>query len=179
MIRINLLPPLQRRPKYPANWIIGFISALIFVSCTALYCYNVFVIWNLERQITESQNQYELLRPTQQAMDSAGSAQQVINAKTNILTGLTTERKPWAPIITHLAAITTPRVWFTEVGETDKDTLKVVGIADNYQELATFLQHLEQDGMFVDPSLIQADNSPNQALVGTRYEITFKLKGMK
>lgn len=179
MIKINLLPPSERIPKYPIKRIIGLISCLVVISFTAIYCYNAFVIWNLERQITVTQNQYELLKPTQQAMLNAGNKQQTINAKNNILTSLTSERKPWPPIINHLAAMTTPRVWFTEISEADKETLKIIGIAADYQELAAFLRNLEKDKMFSDPTLVHADSSPSQAIIGTRYEITVKFRGMK
>lgn len=179
MIRINLLPPSERRPKYPFKLIVGLVSCLIFISCATVYCYNALVIWSLERQITDTQNRYELLKPTQQAMISSGSKQQTINAKNNILITLTNARKPWPPIINHLAAITTQRVWFTEIGENDKETLKIIGIAADYQELAAFLRNLEKDEMFAEPTLVHADSSPNQAIIGTRYEITVKLKGMR
>ncbi|MGI6091433.1 MAG: PilN domain-containing protein [Veillonellaceae bacterium] len=179
MLRINLLPLSERSPKYPIKIIIGLVSCLLLISFTAIYCYNSFIIWNLERQITETRNQYELLKPTQQAMIYAGNKQQTINAKNNILTTLTNERKPWPPIINHLAAMTTPRVWFTEISEADKETLKIIGIAADYQELAAFLRNLEKDKMFADPMLVHADSSPSQAIIGTRYEITVKLRGMK
>lgn len=179
MIRINLLPLSERRPKYPAKWIIAIISSFIFIICTAVYCYNTVVIWNYEQQIVEAQNQYELLKPTQQAMIYANNKQQVINAKNNILGTLTNERKPWPIIINHLAAVTTPRVWFTEIGENDKGSLKIVGVAADFQELALFLHNLEKDEMFTEVTLNQADSTPNQAVTGTRYEIIVKLRGIK
>lgn len=177
MIRINLLPPAERQPDWPLNRLFAIIGSALAIILLLVYCSTVFMIWQKERQLTEERNQYELLRPTEVAMKTAVTKQQTISAKNAILVNLTNERKSWPPLITHLAMLTTPRIWFTELGAVNKDAIKIVGLADNYQEIATFLQRLEQDGIFAEPSLVQAEiMSDNKA---TKFEITVKLKGIK
>lgn len=179
MIRINLLPPYERQPSLPINRLFLIAGCIFFIVLIAIYSYDVIYIWHNERQIIEARNQYELLRPTESVMLAANSKQQNIQAKNNILVNLTKERKSWPPIITHLASLTTPRIWFTELGSTDKDTIKIIGLADNYQELATFLQRIEQDSLLAEPSLVQAEAASNHATPATKFEITVKLKELK
>lgn len=179
MIRINLLPPHERQPSWPLQRLFIMIGCIVSVLAVASYSYGVIYIWHTERQIVEARNQYELLRPTESVMSVANSKQQNIQAKNNIMVNLTKERKSWPPIITHLASLTTSRVWFTDLASIDKDTIKIIGLADNYQEVATFLQRIEQDSLLAEPSLVQAEVSSNPAAPATKFEITVKLKGMK
>lgn len=178
MIRINLLPPSERRSQWPLDRIMLVSGLLIVFCCVSIYSYNIFYTWRLEKEIADMKNQYELLRPTQAVMVSANAKQQILNSKSNILVNLTNSRKQWPPMITHLADITTPQIWFTELGVTDKDLIKITGLAANYQELAVFLGRLEHDDMFADPSLVQAEIGPNPA-APAKFEIVLKLKGMK
>lgn len=179
MIRINLLPLHERQSALPLHRLFMIIGCIFLIITFAAYSYGVITIWHTERLLSEARNQYELLRPTESAMLAANAKQQTVQAKNNIMVNLTKERKSWPPVITHLASLTTPRIWFTELGSVDKDTVKIIGLADNYQELATFLQRLEQDSLLAEPALVQAEASANPAAPTTKFEITVKLKGMR
>lgn len=179
MIRINLLPKDDRQPEWPLKRIYAIISGALLVVLILAFAGTTIQFWHKERQIVEARNQYELLRPTEVIMQDTSLKQQTVNAKNNILTNLTNERKSWAPIIGHLATLTTPRIWFTELSTINKDAIKVIGIADNYQEISTFLQRLEQDTIFAEPVLVQAELDPKNAKAITKFEIIVKLRGMK
>lgn len=180
MIRINLLPETERRSDWPLKKLYKVTSCFLAIILILIYSYNVYIIWHTGREIADLKKQYELLRPTEAVMQDALSKQQVITAKNDILVNLTNERKTWPAVITHLATLTTPRVWFTELGTVNSDSIKIIGLADNYQELAIFLQHLEQDTVFTEPSLVQADTTRNNNRNSiTKFEIVVKLKGLK
>lgn len=134
-------------------------------------------IWRLEKESADMKNQYELLRPAQAVMVSVNSKQHAWNEKNNILIDLTSRRRQWPLIVNHLTEAATPRIWFTNLGITDKDSIKITGVAENYRELAAFLDNLEHDdGLFTDPFLVQAETVSGPA---ARFEIVLKLKGMK
>lgn len=178
MIRINLLPPSERRSKWPLSRIMLMSGLLIVFCCVSIYSFNIFYTWRLEKEIADMKNQYELLRPTQTVMVSANAKQEALNRKNNILVNLTNSRKQWPPMIAHLAEATTSQIWFTELGVTDKELVKITGLAANYQELAVFLGRLEHDELFAEPALVQAEISPSPA-APAKFEIVLKLKGMK
>lgn len=181
MIRINLLPQTERKSDWSLTRLFEISGGFLAVTLMLIYALTACIVWQKERETSEVRNQYELLRPTEAAMHDSLSKQQLIIAKNDILVILTKERKSWHAIIARLATLTTPRLWFTELGAVNTDSIKIIGIADNYQEIAVFLQRLEQDAVFIEPSLVQAEittiNSNKTAL--TKFEIVVKVKGLK
>lgn len=175
MIRINLLPPEERQPLLPLNKIFISATLIVFLLMLSIYFYTVFSIWNLERQITEAQNQYELLKPTRDAMQTANTRQQTISAKNSILQGLTKERRSWYALTTHLGMVTIPQVWLSEIGVGEGNMLKIKGSSYTYPDLAAYLKNLEQDEMFQEPVLLNAERVA--ATGATKFEITVKFRG--
>lgn len=179
MIRINLLPPEERQPKLPLTRIFTVIAAVFASSLLAIYSYGFFAILNLESKLQDTRIQYELLKPTQEKMQAANAMLQEINAKNAILVTLTQERKSWHSIMTHIGVLTTPNVWLTEVGLVEKNSLKIKGMAASYPDLAGFIKKLEQDELFVDTVLLNAEKfNANQAAGVASFELSVKVKGM-
>lgn len=177
MIRINLLPPERRSPKWPFKRMVAGISVLTLLLCVLWYGSGVVRLWQAERQFAEITAKYELLRPTEQKMNDALKKQQMITAKNNTLVNvLTKDRKSWYSIIIYFGAIMPPHVWLNEVAAVDKDGIKVTGMAMNYPDIANLLQKMEHDDMFSDPVLVKADYDP--ALAATKFEISVKIKGL-
>lgn len=181
MIRINLLPPEERQPKLPLTRIFTVIGVLFATSLLAIYSYGFFTIFNLESKLHDTRIQYELLKPTQDKMQATNSILQEINAKNAILVTLTQERKSWHSIMTHIGVLTTPNVWLTEVGLVEKNSLKIKGMAVSYPDLAGFIKKLEQDELFVDTVLLNAEKfnaDKNQTTGVASFELSVKIKGM-
>ena len=176
MIRINLLPPAERQPKWSLKRIFLILGALACFICASLFSCNLFMIWHVERQITDARNKYELLMPVQVKMVEANGKQQVISAKNNMLVTLTAERKSWHTIITHLGVITPPEIWLTELGTVDKNLIKITGTAMSYPVLAQFIETLEQDDVFTTPVLLGAVLTPKAAVFLVKFEISVKFK---
>ncbi|MEN6566025.1 MAG: PilN domain-containing protein [Veillonellales bacterium] len=175
MIRINLLPPEERQPRLPLPRIFLLVTLIVSLFMVSIYFYTVFSIWNLEKQIAETENQYELLKPTRDAMQTAAARQQVISAKNSILLGLTKERQSWYALTTHLGMVTIPQVWLSEIGVAEENTLHIKGASYTYPDLAAYLKVLAQDEMFQEPVLVNAER--DGATGATKFEITVKLKG--
>ncbi|QDR80330.1 PilN domain-containing protein [Sporomusa termitida] len=176
-IKINLLPPDERQEFWPVNRLFAVAALLVFMCFCVFAVYNAYTIATLEDRLTAAQQQLELLRPTQAKMASANSQQQAINAKTNLLAKLTTERKPWYALVARLAVIMPPQIWLDELGTGDKNTFKLKGNALTYPDLAAFMQLLEQDDLFTEPVLIRAER--DQQLMVTRFEMNVKIKGLQ
>lgn len=177
MIRINLLPPEQRRPKWQFKRIIAGVSLLSVIFCVLWYSYGSYRIWQSERQFAELRTKHELLRPTEEKMVTAAKKQQIINAKNNTLVNvLTKDRKSWYSIIIYFGEIMPPHVWLTKITNVDKENINISGMAINYPDVANLLQKMEHDDMFVDPVLVKAEY--DQALAATNFEISVKLKGL-
>ncbi|SMD06511.1 PilN domain-containing protein [Sporomusa malonica] len=175
-IQINLLPPEERQERWPVNRLFA-VAALLGLMCFSLFAgYNVYRVYELERDIAAVEQQLQLLQPTQDKMVSTNSQQQVINAKNTLLTKLTTERKPWYAVVSRLAVIVPPQIWLEELGTGDKNTFKMKGNALTYPDLANFMQLLDQDDMFIEPVLIRAERD-SQSVV-TKFEMTVKVKGL-
>lgn len=179
MIRINLLPPEERQPKLPLTRIFTVIGVLFASILLAIYSYGFFTIFNLESKLHDTRIQYELLKPTQEKMQATNAILQDINAKNAILVTLTQERKSWHSIMTHIGVLTTPNVWLTEVGLVEKNSLKIKGMAVSYPDLAGFIKKLEQDELFVDTVLLNAEKfNTNQTTGVASFELSVKIKGM-
>ncbi len=125
MIRINLLPPDEQVAKQSLTVAFVVIGLVVLLLCAGWYGYGTYRIWSLEDSIRDNANRYELLRPTQEKMQAVNAKQQQIDAKNNILTALTKERKSPYAVVTRLAAITPPQVWLTEVASAEKRMIRI------------------------------------------------------
>ncbi len=181
MIRINLLPPEERRTQLPLARIFLIITTGVIGFGIAVYTYGFFTIMNLENQLHDTRNQYELLKPTQEKMQSTTAIVQQIQAKNAVLIALTQDRKSWHAIMTHLGVLATTNVWLNEVSLAEKNLLKIKGMAGSYPDLAAFIKKLEQDAFFTDVLLLNAekfnqDKNPSTSVAN--FELSVKIKGM-
>lgn len=175
MIRINLLPPIQRQSKWPLNRIFIATSCAVLLSVSAMYAYLAYSAWTLENKIIRMRNQYQALLPVQEQMRTTGAIQQTINSKNAILIQLTNERVSWYGIFSHLGMVAIPQVWLTDVSLADKTTLKLKGMALTYPDLAAFVQKLDPSPIFGEPVLLNAEKDTVTA--ATKFEMTVKIKG--
>lgn len=175
-IKINLLPSSARKEELPLKKLLAIATALVVFVLSGLYGYGLYTAWQLEQQMSDTRNQYELLRPTRDKMAAANSKQQQINAKNNLLITLTKERKSWYAVLTHLGTITPPQVWLTELTVAEKNTLRLKGMAATYPDMAKFMQIFNNDEMLGDPVLISAEKDGTMPV--TRFEMIAKFKGL-
>ena len=100
---------------------------------------------------------------------------QQMAGKDQVINNLLKDRSSWASLLSHLAGITIPEVWLTEItGE--KNVLHIKGGSADYAYIAKFLNQLEQDSLLSEPTLVNAENDGKQP--ATKFEITVKLKGL-
>lgn len=175
MIRINLLPPAERQPAWRTGRIFATLTLLVVAALAGVHFYYSFMIGHTERRLAETRNQYELLRPTREAMLAAGAKQQSIDEKNGVLMALTRERTSWYAVLTQLGAKMPPELWLTDI-TADKNGLKMNGLAKSYPDLAAFMRKLEQEGIFAEPVLVKAEK--DAASAATKFEMTVKIKGM-
>ncbi len=175
-LHINLLPPEERQARWPVNRIFILTGVLVVLLFILFAGYNTLVIYKLENDLTSVEQQLELLRPTQEKMIQSNSLQQLINDKTTLLTKLTAERKPWYAVITRLTVALPPQVWLEELGSGEKNIVRMKGNALTYPDLANFMQVLDKEEMFTEPTLIKAELDKQSAV--TKFELTVKIKGL-
>jgi type IV pilus assembly protein PilN len=175
-IKINLLPPSARKDELPLKKMLAILTVCLILVLSVVYTYGVYTAWQLEHQLSDTRNQFELLRPTRDKMAAANSKQQQINAKNNLLIALTKERNSWYAVLTHLGAITPPQIWLTELTVAEKNTLRLKGMATTYPDMAKFMQTFNSDEMLGDPVLISAES--DGTLPVTRFEMIAKFKGL-
>ncbi|SDE84337.1 PilN domain-containing protein [Sporomusa acidovorans] len=173
-VQINLLPPEERQSLGALTGLIVLII-LVAVAAATVFSYNLYTIYRLERELTVIQQQFSLLRPTQEKMLWANGQNQLVANKNAFLVNLTAERKSWYAILTRLGVVTPPQIWLIEVESSDKGALKIKGNALTYPDLAGFIQLLEQEEQVTAPQLIQAEQEP--ALGVIRFELSVKTKG--
>jgi len=176
MIKINLLPLSERQEKWPVNHLLLGSSLLLLLLFTTIYSYSIFEVWHLEKQIQATRNQYQLLQPTQALMVTANQKQQEFDRKNNIMTVVTKERRSWHTIIQHLTKVTSPQVWFTEMGKGDKETIHIKGWAMTYPLVAEFMQTMEKDQVFIEPVLMSVEKPTGSQ--AAKFEIQVKSRGM-
>ncbi|WP_378956334.1 PilN domain-containing protein [Pelosinus sp. sgz500959] len=176
MIRINLLPVTERQPKWPVNRLLVATGLLVIMVLSSIYTYTLYDVWSLERQLQNTRNQYQLLQPTRTLMASAKNKQQQFDKKNNIVTLLTKERRSWYGIIQHLTADTSPHIWFTELAKSDKGAIQIKGWTATYPLVAEFMQTIEQDQFFIEPTLTNVER--NGMTQTATFEILVKPRGI-
>jgi type IV pilus assembly protein PilN len=176
MTNINLLPLVERQPKWPINKLLFISSILLVLTYSSVYSYNAFKIWTIEKELQSARNQYELLQPTLEMMRNGNNKQQVIDKKNNIVELLTTERSLWYPFIQHLVTITPQQLWFTDLSKSDKGVVQIKGATTTYPIAAGFMKNMEQDPFFIEPILNKVENDTTTPLI--KFEIMVKSKGM-
>ncbi|EAX47864.1 Fimbrial assembly family protein [Thermosinus carboxydivorans Nor1] len=176
MIQINLLPPAERRPKWPLSRMFAAAGMVVVFVCVCLYGYSWYQIRELEVAIAQTRNQLELLRPLQAKMIDAQTKQQRLDAKNNILVALTRERQSWYALVARLGIVTPPQVWLTEVAAAENGAVRLKGMAAAYPDLAAYVKKLEQDDIFAEPVLVKAERDGARTV--TRFELTVKVKGL-
>ena len=176
MIRINLLPLAERPSKWPVNRLllgVGFVIIMIFSS---IYSYSLYEVWNMEKQLQTTRNQYQLLQPTRVTMESAKNKQQQFDKKNNILVVLTKDHQSWYGIIQHLTSVTSPQIWFTDMVKSDKGAIQIKGWAVTYLTVAEFMKTMESDQFFTEPVLTNVEK--DTVTQATKFEIMVKPRGI-
>lgn len=176
-IRINLLPPEQQPPKWHYGRLLLLPIILMLMVIGALFGYGEYRYWALEKELAETRSRYESLNVGEQQMRIAQTRQAAVQARERILLQLSNGRYSWHGTMAHLGAFMPRRVWLTEIGSAQKGVLQLKGNAMNYPDLVVFLSKMEQDRMFVEPTLLKAEQNERSSL--TQFEITAKVGGVR
>lgn len=176
MIRINLLPLAERQSKWPVDRLLIVASCLISLIFSGLYSYNVYDTWRMEVKLQEVRNQYQLLQPTRAIMANANNKQQLINKKTNILTGLTKERQSLYAIIQHITAVSSSQIRFTDLIKNDKGSIEIKGWAPTYPLVAEFMKTMERDQLLIESALTNVEKK--DAAAAATFDIIVKPRGI-
>ena len=171
-IRINLLPPEQRPPRWRYGRLLSLPVLLVLLIIAGIYGYREYRYWELEQQLAATRSRYEALAASEQQMRIAQTRQAAVQAREKILLELSGGRNSWHGAMVHLGGFMPRKVWLTEIGSAQKGVLQLKGNALTYPELMAFLAKLEQDKLFTESTLLKAEHDGKEAF--TKFEITAK-----
>jgi len=175
MIRINLLPLAQRKRTFRFGVFYTIIACSLMLFFGIIYTYYVVRIVTAESEIGKLHRLLALEQPVQERMLLAEQKLQQISMKNDVLIHLTTQRNSWAVILSHIAGVTVPEVWLTEItGE--KNMLHIKGDSLDYASIAQFIKQLDQDALVSEPTLVNAEHDGKEP--ATKFEITVKIRGL-
>lgn len=175
MIRINLLPLAQRKSTFRFGLFYTVIACSLILVFGFIYTYYIVRVLTVEGEIGNLHRQLVLEQPTQEKMILVEQKLQQISVKNDVVIPLSTERSSWAVILSHIAGVTLPEVWLTEItGE--KNVLHIKGDSLDYVSIAQFIKQLDQDELVSEPTLVNAEQDGKEP--ATKFEITVKLKGL-
>lgn len=175
-IQINLLPLEQRQPRWNYARLLLLPVVFVMLIIGAVFGYGEYQYLELERQLKETHDRYETLEKPEQQMRIAQTRQAAVQARQKILVQLSDNRKSWHGTMSYLGTFMPRKVWLTEIGSAQKGVLQMKGNAISYPDLVLFLGKMEQDGSFVEPTLLKAEQNEKDSL--TKFEITTKIRGM-
>lgn len=175
-ININLLPPNERKSELPLRRLLSIATVCVVMILGGLYVFGLYTASALERQLSDTKNQSELLRPTREKMIAANARLQQINLKNNLLISLTQERKSWYAVLAHLGTVTPPQVWLTELSSADRNILRLKGNAATYPDMVRFIELFNKNELLSEPVLLSAEK--DSVLPVTRFEMIVKIKGL-
>lgn len=174
-IRINLLPPEQRPPRWHYGRLLLLPVFIMLLVIAALFGYGEYRYWDLNQQYMETRSRYEALTGAEQQMRIAQTRLAAVQAREKILLQLSSNRYSWHGTMAHLGGFMPRRVWLTEMGSAQKGVLQMKGSAISYPDLVAFLAQMEQDKTFVEPTLLKAEQTERNPL--TQFEISTKVRG--
>jgi Tfp pilus assembly protein PilN len=128
------------------------------------------------QQINEIKSRYELLRPTQEKMESVVKKQAAIEHKQQILANLTEQRTSVYAALAKLNGITPSSINLTGI-KAQGDIYTIDGLADSYSNLASYRQKLETDRFFEQVELISA--STDGELVAVKFQLVASVRPVK
>lgn len=172
-IRINLLPVEQRPPKWHYGRLFLLPVVVVALIIGALYGYSEYRCWETEQELALIRSHYLTLTAAEQQMKVAQTRQAAVSAREKILGQISGTRNSWHGTLAHLGSFMPRRVWLTEVSVAHKDVMQMKGNSLNYPDLVSFLQTLEKDGVFLDPTLLKAEQNDKDLL--TKFEISVKV----
>lgn len=184
MLRVNLLPPEHRPPSLPLARISTIFSSLLLLVCVTLFSYNLYTIGHMDSQIQVLQARNDELEPLEKEIAQTEGQRQEIAKRQGLVQQISQARIPWYHIISHLTAIAPPDLWFINFSSEDKEqsarkVIKITGVAKNYLDLTLFINKMENDSMFVNPSLAIAEENTNKLQSSKRFEITVQIRELK
>lgn len=157
MIKINLLPPSQRKAFIPVDRIFIAIMITIFLVFAVVYIYGCVETASLEKQITADREAYRLLSQTIERKSAIEQNILLVEQKNEILLRLSKQNNSWHSILVHLGSIVPAKVWLDEVGINDKHELFIRGKYINFQSLSIFIHNFEQNTLLENPRLIVSE----------------------
>ena len=175
-IQINLLPIEQRPPRWHYGRLLLLPVVVVLIVVGAFFVYGEYQYWELDQQLSESRRRYETLTKSEQQMRIAQTRQAAVAARQKILLQISESRKSWHGTMAYLGSFMPRKVWLTEIGSAQKGVLQMKGNAVSYSDLVLFLGKMEQDGTFVEPALLKAEQNEKDSL--TKFEITARVRGM-
>ena len=174
-IRINLLPVAQRPPRWHYGRLLLLPLLAVLLVIAGLFGVGEYRYWELEQQLAQTRRQFDSLDTAEQQMRIAQTRQAAVQAREKILLQLSGNRYSWHSAMVHLGTFMPRKVWLTEIGSAQKGVLQMKGNALSYPELVSFLGKMEQDKIFIEATLLKAEQNEKDAL--TRFEITAKVRG--
>ncbi len=175
-IRINLLPPEQRPPKWHYGRLLLFPVAIVLLVIVALFGYGEYRYCQLEQQYAEVRSRYEALTGAEQQMKIAQTRLAAVQVREKILLQLSNNRYSWHGTMAHLGGFMPRRVWLSEIGSAQKGVLQLKGSALSYPDLVAFLAKMEQDKVVIEPTLLKAEQTERNPM--TQFEISTKVRGL-
>ena len=177
MIKINLLPPEQRKVKIPLKKAFLITSGLVLMLLIAVYTGALVEEYFLKQElakVNETYHQMSYVMDTKQQFDVK---QQEINKRNDILVKLSKNTKSWNSLLIHLGSIMTNDVWLTDVKMNDKQVLSIRGMAASYPALAKTLKNSEKDTYFNNVNLVNSEaGKGEQDKMLTSFEIQASFK---
>ena len=174
MIRINLLPPEERLPKWRTKRIFIVLSLTVVFLLSLVYGFNEALLYYTGPQLQDVRNRYEALGPAREKMRQANLKQGAINQKQGLIANLAKDKAPTYPILARFGATMPPELWLTDL-EIDKGLLKITGMAKNYPDMVSFMQNMEKEELLTEPALSKAEQ--DAALAASKFEMTAKIRG--
>lgn len=175
MIRINLLPPADRKREVRSARLFKTITLVVFSIYFCVVLWKVYGFYEANQELEKMQERQASLQSIQVLLDTSNSKMASVSAKAEVVRSLAGQKRPWQEMMSHLALLSSDQLWFKEVSN-DKEAIKLTGSAVDYDAVAVMLQQLERDEFFKEPQLLKAEKDKNQSM--TNFEIQVKLKGL-
>lgn len=176
MIRINLLPPEERRPEIPyARVSLSFVG-LFLLLLVIIYGVQCARIWSSEKALLTVRSRYIQLQPEREAMEQAADKQRQIEAKMVVVNQLVKTRTAPYNVVPRVAALMNENVWLdeTKVNQNNDKVVELKGSTFAYEDLVQFVSRLEQDELFKTVILKSTEGDIKGGIL--KFTLEMKLK---
>jgi type IV pilus assembly protein PilN len=174
VIKINLLPPEERLPKWRVRRIFSVLSLAVIILLSLVFGVNAVQLYFANKELQAVSSRYMQLGYQEEQMQQANALSAELNQRKALRDNLSKGQVDCFSVLAQISAAAPSGLWLSGL-EVQGASMKVQGMTKDYSDLVTFMQNLAQSQEFNEPVLVKSERDGK--LPVNHFELTVKIRG--